>query len=147
VQLDGINIQTAREVFDSPARAILVDFGHYGVNAGFQNPIVSSVCDRPFRWGGILSPEDASFIQPDPRLAVRLESWKWSVLDEQTALRLKFPPGTRLSKVQELSLDLAMRWRNETISGDTIIEKLIDHVDQATCHWPDWLPCDRADLF
>ena len=54
----------------------VLDFGHYGVRAGFDRPLVSMVSDRPLGWGGMLLPSDDCFAQPDPALVPRLDWWQ-----------------------------------------------------------------------
>jgi hypothetical protein len=83
LHLEGINLQLARETGLEPCRAQMVDFGHINVRETFVYPIVNLVRDRLLHIGGIISPRDDHFIQPNPELQVPLEMWRLTTLNDR----------------------------------------------------------------
>ncbi|MFP5247800.1 MAG: hypothetical protein ACLGH0_13995, partial [Thermoanaerobaculia bacterium] len=73
--IEGVNVQLTRESAVAPARAWIVDFGHYSVRERFEHAMVSLVRDRPMRWGGAILPHEPTFVQPRPKLAVDAAQW------------------------------------------------------------------------
>jgi hypothetical protein len=134
VVLEGCNVQTTREVSAIPLRVDLVDFGHYGVRAAFQRPLLSAVCDVPLAWGGALCPEDAGFPQPDPALAIPPALWARRVTEPGIADELGLPRGIELSRAREHAMRLAARWRRRAITGAELQDALAGFVATATRH-------------
>jgi hypothetical protein len=112
-----LNIQLVYEPA-APIRAQLVDFGQYEVRRGFEQPLVSGVCNAPHLWGAALAPDDPHFVQPHPALFKPFGHWARE--DEA---------GT-LGAARAIDTDPASRWaermvvgfRAGTISGDQIAE-------------------------
>lgn len=116
LRIDRINIQLAREVGTEPSTGQMVDFGHINARSSFRYPISSAVNDRPFCLGGIIWPDNAAYIQPDPRLLLPFEFWD------------------RLS-LNELCFNLASKFRRGEISQDELRRVLEQPVHRAIDQW------------
>jgi hypothetical protein len=116
LRIDRVNIQLIREVGTAPSSGQMVDFGHMNVRRKFFDPISSAVNDRPFCLGGILWPDDATYIQPKPGLLLPNEFWN------------------RLS-LNELCFDLASKFRKREISQDELRRVLEEPIHQAIYQW------------
>ncbi|MDX1500770.1 MAG: hypothetical protein R3325_00290 [Thermoanaerobaculia bacterium] len=133
-QFDGVNIQIARQSDDDPARAQLVDFGHYKFHERFENPLLSLVRGQTMKWGGAIWPEDPDFVRPDDRLRVpapftaRKKSWP----EIRDGTCLPFPNGSQL---EVTAFSLARRFRLGEVDGDEVLARLRWFVDQAVARW------------
>ena len=75
-EADRVNVQMD---FNADRNAIgnqIVDFGQYAARREFVRPVVSLVRDMPLAWGGMITPDDRSFVQPDPDLMPKGEAWR-----------------------------------------------------------------------
>jgi len=114
-----LNIQLVYEPAAS-IRAQLVDFGHYEVRRGFEQPLVSGVCNAPHLWGAAIAPDDPHFVQPHPALFKPFEQW---AREDEAGI---------LGAARAIDTDPASRWaermvvgfRAGTISGDHIAEAI-----------------------
>jgi hypothetical protein len=73
-RFERVNVQLTRRC-GVAHRGEVVDFGHYHVRPRFDNPLCSTVGDRPFCLGPVMWPEDPAYIQPDPALHVPSAVW------------------------------------------------------------------------
>lgn len=133
---EAVNVQTTREVTFRPSAAQLVDFGHYNVRERFEVAVLSQVCDRPFRWGGLLEVDSEHFAQPLPELAVPFAQWGEAIVDPPTALRFGYEPETRVTQTEQLALRLADQSRAGALSADEVLREIDHIVRQATERWP-----------
>ncbi len=108
-----VNIQLCRDVDAEASRATLVDFGHFRLRSRFDAPVVSPVRGRAFRWGGALWSDNPHYVQPHPRLAVSPKLWEGAI-----------------------AWDLGRAFREGTLSGDELRERMLGVVDEATRSWP-----------
>lgn len=144
IEFDGINIQTLRSL--SPDSIELVDFGQFKVRERFDNPVLSLVHNRPFRWGGVLYPDDPAFVQPRPELAVPAEDWGDVELTRDKAAALGFAPDEVLSRKEEIGLRLAWELRAGRCSGEEVRDALHGHVAATVARWPgSGFPMDPVD--
>jgi hypothetical protein len=116
LRIDRVNIQLAREVGTEPSTGQMVDFGHINARSSFLYPISSAVNDRPFCLGGIIWPDNAAYIQPDPRLLLPLEFWN------------------RMS-LNEFCFTLASKFRQGEISRDELRRVMEQPVHRAIDQW------------
>lgn len=118
---DRINVQ-----LDAPhggrARQI-VDFGHYGARASFDQALVSIVSDRPMAWGGMLLPSDNEYVQPDPALVPRSRAWE-----------LACQPGARL--FGEETAGIAAAFRRSELDHSAVSKRTAGLLDEWACGWP-----------
>jgi hypothetical protein len=85
LDFDGINLQYT-DHFDWGLGGVeLIDL-HYAVRPVFDLPVVATVCDREFGWGGYLWPDHPKFVQPVPGLLCDPALWAKRV---PTAVELK----------------------------------------------------------
>jgi hypothetical protein len=112
-RFEVVNIQLCREIGVDPSRATIVDFGHFGLRARFEHPVVSPVRGRLLRWGGAIWPDSPHFVQPHPRLAITTTLW----------------PGAA-------SWNLADAYRSGTVTGHELRERMLGAIDVATRSWP-----------
>jgi len=120
-RFERINVQLAEDVTPSPLGASVVDFGHVNVKKEFRHPICSPVRDRPLCMGGVLWPEDEAYVQPDPRIALPLESWDH---------------GT----VNEFCFGIAARFRNGELSCREVRSLLHQASGDVVQTWRTWSP-------
>jgi len=71
-QIDGLNVQFTRELCLHPLSARLIDLASLCIYESFENAFATLVEDRPLFLGKIVFPNDVEFVQPDPRLRVRM---------------------------------------------------------------------------
>jgi hypothetical protein len=71
---DRVNIQTDAD--EERGGLQIVDFGMYNAAMHFDHAVLSLVRNRPFGWGGFLSPAHAEFVQPDPHLVPKQPFWR-----------------------------------------------------------------------
>lgn len=112
-RFEVVNIQLCREIAVDPSRATIVDFGHFGLKARFEVPVVSPVRGRLLRWGGAIWPDSPHFVQPHPRLAVAPTLWQGAA-----------------------SWNLADSYRSGAVTGREVRERMLGVIDHATRSWP-----------
>lgn len=122
---DAINVQLTREVSALPASGTLVDFGHYRFARRFDRPVVTLVRDRLLRWGAALWPQDPSFVQPAPALAVSLRDFGIEVSDDDHG-----PLALRL-----FGQDLSRRWRDGSLSRGALARTVRGVVERSKERW------------
>ncbi len=135
IRIEGINIQTTRDIDWPREAAQLVDFGQYEVRGRFNNPVLSQVMDRPLRWGGLLFPDAPGFVQPNAALAIDATFWAHQKASPGFNARFGLSPGTRLSGPMERSMLLAESWRSGEMSGAEVHAELMSLVENSTAHW------------
>ena len=133
--IDVSNVQTTDCVDDATMTAELVDFGNYDVRRRFEHPLTIQVCNRPFYWGGMISPRDRSFVQPDARIAAREEDWGEAHPTESDVKELCVPRGVTLPAIELFGLRLALAFRRGHASGAEIKRQLDDHVARTASRW------------
>ena len=99
-----LNIQLVYEPA-ATIRAQLVDFGHYEVRRGFDQPLVSGVCNAPHLWGAAIAPDSPHFVQPHPVLLKPFE--RWAREDEAGVL----------GAARAIDTDPANRWAERMATG------------------------------
>jgi|ERR1700733_4282651 len=94
-RFEGVNIQLAADIgCGSPPEAHVVDFGHFNFRQSFAYPILSLVRDRPLRWGGVLWPDNRSYVQPHAQFCRTRKHSSRVMLNEQCfALAFDFRKG------------------------------------------------------
>jgi hypothetical protein len=112
LQIDGLNVQFTRELRIHPLSARLIDFAGVGIYESFDNPLATLVADRPLFLGHIVFPSDAKFVQPDPRIRVRIQE------DDVNYQCMKIVQG----------------FRHHWFSPDDVGEKIRMIVDKGTGH-------------
>lgn len=112
-RFEVVNVQLCREIGVEPSRATIVDFGHFGLKARFDHPVVSPVRGHVLRWGGAIWPDSPHFVQPHPRLAVPPTLWQGAA-----------------------SWNLADAYRSGAVTGRELVERLLGVIDNAARSWP-----------
>jgi hypothetical protein len=132
IECDGINIQLTRGVEASgPSRAQLVDFGHFEMRGRFTEPLVSLVCNQPWRWGVAIWPDDPAFVRPSPELCVPEATWGFDHV----------PDGTRRPRRSEgegpfmFAHGLARDFRAGHVTGQQVHDALTRFMTDSVTHW------------
>jgi hypothetical protein len=129
-----LNVQTTcpRDHTNDPRR--VVDFAHYRAHKAFKLPVVSSVCDRPFTWGGLLMPSSPHYVQPFAQLLPPDSFWGDIDLPEG----FQVPPTLRplvcngkLPRPHVLTTRLARDFRAGLITSFEL-RRILDRIVSAT---------------
>jgi len=134
---EGVNVQTSRSVRLDPPMAELVDFGHYTVRARFEHPVLSLVSDRPLRWGGLLTADHPSYVQPDPAFALDAAAWRLRSIPKADARRIGLPGPLSASGPRRAALMATAAWRARGAKARDWIRRHLDgYVTELIAHWP-----------
>jgi hypothetical protein len=132
LEFDGINMQYTDHFEWSDGGVELIDL-HYAVRPVFELPLVTTVCDREFGWGGHIWPDHPKFVQPMPELLCAPAWWakRSPTLEEISALNLTQPAPTEAGILS--CLDAAQKFRSQR---DFTSATLFEMVDRTVAGWP-----------
>jgi hypothetical protein len=95
-RVNFVNFQMTSEMSWDRQEAQLVDLGHIDVRSTFGAPIATRVLDTFFNIGRLLLPEEPSYVQPDPALAIDAELFNRRIV---TSIAMQYAQDVAIQRV------------------------------------------------
>jgi len=129
------NVQLTAGPTAHPLSATLVDFGHYTVEAGYQDhDLVTLVSDRPFNWGTFVKEHDNNWPNPTPATFLDVAMMGHQELPDDLSKQLAFSYHTPLTHpgAEVEALRLALEIRDGVLALADVSDALDEFVSKAT---------------
>ncbi len=125
------NVQLTDGCAVSPLAAHIIDFFQYRPQEGQRAPLLSLVRDRPFNWGGLLSPESCCANKAASTCCINHRLLKRRELRKPLSDWVGLTEGSYVNGAEYFGMELAMKVDHEKLSIEefsSCLDKFLDSI-------------------